>query len=192
MTPWSRSDATMRTEKFQLSSTRGLFRSVSQFQRFHMKYALRVTSQTFSPQEPPITNTEPHLQAGPLPKDSNTQARRVREIKTFRHPLDKHVDPSLTQTGTGAEVLSTTPELDGQGQGHMLLRGVGDAALLCQDLAVVDITTVVRIHRRVVLTLEGVRRGRLVQRLRRLARLPRVVPVGPSRRPRAALRCSTW
>ena len=43
--------------------------------------------------------------------------------------------------------------------------------------------TVIRTHKRVVPMLEGVKRGRLVQRPRRPARPPRTAQVGPSRRP---------
>ena len=45
-----------------------------------------------------------------------------------------------------------------------------------------DRPTIMRTHQPVVLTLEGVKRGRLVQRLKRPTRLPRIAPVGPSRR----------
>ena len=49
-----------------------------------------------------------------------------------------------------------------------------------KEVAVDDSPTIIRTHRLVVSTLEEVKRGRLVQRLRRPARLPMVAPVGPS------------
>ena len=65
------------------------------------------------------------------------------------------------------------PRLDGQRQGHRFLRGFGLDAPLCLPVAADQSSTVIRTHRQVVLTLEGLKRRRLVQRLYRPARLVR-------------------
>ena len=54
--------------------------------------------------------------------------------------------------------------------------------MLAENNTANDRPTVRRTHQPVVLTLEGVKRGRLVQRLKRATRLPRIAPVGSSRR----------
>ena len=74
--------------------------------------------------------------------------------------------------------------LDSTGKGRVIdFIVVSEELHTCvKEVAVDESPTVIQTHRPVVLTLDGVNRGRLVQRLRRPARLPRVVPVGPSRR----------
>ena len=75
--------------------------------------------------------------------------------------------------------------LDSTGKGKVIEIFVVSQELhvFLKEVAADDSPTFIRTHRPVVLTLEGVKRGRLVQRLCRLARLSRVVTVGPSRRP---------
>ena len=107
----------------------------------------------------------------------------VLEQSGWLHAVRARIAAPSNDTPTG---------LDSTGKGKVIDFFVISEELhpFVKTVAVDEKPTVIRTHRPVVLTLEGVKRERLVHTLRRPASLPTTAPVGPSRRPRVTLMLS--